>query len=237
MDGPLLQAQAHGQWLQQQSVNLSRLEWQSSSGSLQRLWQALGKESPFSDTSAQLDGELRWLDVPWQPELASMNGSLAVDTGAGVLREINDRGAGLLSVFSLESVLRRLRLDFRDVYAEGFYFDRISASGELSNGVLQNDDLLLKGAAGDLRGQGQVDLVAEQIDYQFELTPNLTGNLPVLAAFAVTPVAGLYVLALSKVLGPVVDVFTRIRYQVSGPLAQPSLTELGRDKKRVSVPE
>lgn len=237
VDGPLLQVQAHGQWLQQQSVNLSRLEWQSSSASLQRLWQALGKESPFSDTSAQLDGELRWLDVPWQPELASMNGALAVDTGAGVLREINDRGAGLLSVFSLESVLRRLRLDFRDVYAEGFYFDRINASGELRNGVLQNDDLLLKGAAGDLRGRGKVDLAAEQIDYQFELTPNLTGNLPVLAAFAVTPVAGLYVLALSKVLGPVVDVFTRIRYQVTGPLAQPSLTELGRDKKRISVPE
>ena len=237
LDGPLLQARAQGQWVQQQSVNVSRLEWQSSSDSLQRLWQALDKESPFSDTSARLDGQLRWLNVPWQPELASMNGSLAVDTGAGVLREINDRGAGLLSVFSLESVLRRLRLDFRDVYAEGFYFDRISASGELRNGVLQNDNLLLKGAAGDLKGKGEVDFAAEQIDYQFELAPNLTGNLPVLAAFAVTPVAGLYVLALSKVLGPVVDVFTRIRYQVTGPLAQPKVTELGRDKQRISVPE
>ncbi|WP_417617761.1 YhdP family protein [Oceanisphaera sp.] len=237
LDGPLLQVQARGQWLQQQSVNLSRLEWQSSSASLQRLWQALDKESPFSDTSARLDGELRWLDVPWQPELASMNGTLALDTGAGVLREINDRGAGLLSVFSLESVLRRLRLDFRDVYAEGFYFDRISARGELSNGRLQNDDLLLKGAAGDLKGRGAVDFAAERIDYEFELTPNLTGNLPVLAAFAVTPVTGLYVLALSKVLGPVVDVFTRIRYRVTGPLAHPEVTELGRDRQRVAVPD
>jgi uncharacterized protein YhdP len=236
LDGPLLQARAHGQWLQHQSGNLSRLEWQSSTPSLQRLWQALDKESPFSETPARLEGQLRWLDVPWRPDLSSLNGRLSADTDAGVLREVNDRGAGLLSILSLESVLRRLRLDFRDVFEQGFYFDRIGASGELQNGVLQNGDLALNGAAGNLRGSGLVDLVAERLDYRLEFTPNLTGNLPVLAAFAVTPVTGLYVLALSKVLGPVVDVFTRIRYRIDGPLEQPKVTELGREQKRVTVP-
>ncbi len=236
LDGPLLQARAHGQWLQHQSGNLSRLEWQSSTPSLQRLWQALDKESPFSETPARLEGQLRWLDVPWRPDLSSLNGRLSADTDAGVLREVNDGGAGLLSVLSMESVLRRLRLDFRDVFEQGFYFDHIGASGELQNGVLQNDDLALSGAAGNLRGSGLVDLAAERLDYRLEFTPNLTGNLPVLAAFAVTPVTGLYVLALSKVLGPVVDVFTRIRYRIEGPLDQPQVTELGREQKRVTVP-
>lgn len=235
LDGPLLQAQASGLWLQDNSVNLSRLEWHSESPSLQRLWQAFGKESPFNETSAQLDGQLRWLAVPWQPDMATMNGQLAVKTGAGLLREVSDKGAGLLSVLSLESVLRRLRLDFRDVYEQGFYFDSIAATGQLQEGVLHNDDLRLKGAAGDLRGQGSIDLNTEQLNYNLELTPNLTGNLPVLAAFAVTPVAGLYVLALSKVLGPVVDVFTRISYQVTGSISEPSVNELGRDKKRIAV--
>ncbi|ART81193.1 TIGR02099 family protein [Oceanisphaera avium] len=237
LNGPLLQATATGQWLQQNSVDLSRLEWQSSSPSLQRLWQALGKASPFSETAGQLEGKLRWLNTPWQPQLASMNGQLAVKTGAGVLRDLNDKGAGLLSVLSLESVMRRLRLDFRDVFGEGFYFDSISAHGELQEGVLYNEDLLLKGAAGDLRGKGNVNFVSEQLDYNLELTPNLTGNLPALAAFAVTPVAGLYLLALSKVLGPVVDVFTRIKYRVTGPISEPKVTELGRDKDRITLPE
>ncbi|WP_375057107.1 YhdP family protein [Zobellella sp. DQSA1] len=236
LDGPLLQGTAEGQWLQHQSGNLSRLEWQARTPSLQRLWQGLGQESPFSETQASLTGQLRWLDLPWRPDRASMSGSLGAETGAGVLTELNDRGAGLLSVLSMESVLRRLRLDFRDVFEQGFYFDRIGASGELRNGVLHNDDFVLNGAAGDLRGRGQLDLVAEQLDYQFDFTPNLTGNLPVLAAFAVTPVTGLYVLALSKVLGPVVDVFTRIRYRVSGPLAQPQVTELVREQERVNLP-
>ncbi|PSJ46723.1 TIGR02099 family protein [Zobellella endophytica] len=236
LDGPLLQARAHGQWLQHQSGNLSRLEWQGGTPSVQRLWEGLGRSSPFSETSASLEGQLRWLDLPWRPDRQSLNGTLAVETGAGVITELNDRGAGLLSVLSMESVLRRLRLDFRDVFEEGFYFDRIGVSGEITEGVLRSDDFTLDGAAGDLRGRGQVDLAAERIDYQFEFTPHLTGNLPVLAAFAVTPVTGLYVLALSKVLGPVVDVFTRIRYRVNGPLEQPQVTELGREQGRISLP-
>ncbi|OXS15837.1 TIGR02099 family protein, partial [Zobellella denitrificans] len=236
LEGPLLQASAHGQWLQHQSGNLSRLEWQGATPSLQRLWQGLGLDSPFSETRASLAGQLRWLDLPWRPDRASLSGSLQAETGAGVLTELSDKGAGLLSVLSMESVLRRLRLDFRDVFEQGFYFDRISASAELRDGVLHNEDLLLNGAAGDLRGRGRVDLVAEELDYRLDFTPNLTGNLPVLAAFAVTPVTGLYVFALSKVLGPVVDVFTRIRYRVSGSLAQPQIQELGREQERMELP-
>lgn len=237
IEGPLLKVKASGQWLQQQSVDLSRLEWHSTSPSLERLWQALGKASPFTDTVAELGGKVRWLNVPWQPELASMNGELAVKTGPGVLRELDTKGAGLLSVISLESVRRRLRLDFRDVYAQGFYFDSIDASAQLQEGKLLNDDLLIKGAAGDLHGQGQLDFASEQLNYQVELSPNLTGNLPVLAAFAVNPVAGLYVWAASKVLEPVVDVFTQIRYQVTGSISAPIVTELGRDQQRIVVPE
>lgn len=237
LDGPLIKAKASGQWLQQNSVDISRLEWHSTSPSLQRLWQAFGKESPFSETRAELGGKMRWLDAPWRPELASMTGELAVDSGSGVLRELNTKGAGLLSVLSLESVMRRLRLDFRDVFAQGFYFDGISASAQLQDGRLSNDDLLIKGAAGDLRGHGQLNFASEQLNYQLELTPHVTGNLPAIAAFAATPVAGLYVFALSKALGPVVDVFTRIRYQVTGSINEPVITELGRDQESITLPD
>lgn len=235
LDGPLLQGTAQGQWLQHDGGDITRLQWQGGTHSLQGLWQGLGQASPFSDTQALLQGELSWQDLPWRPRPDSLQGRVEAETGAGVLTELDDRGAGLLSALSVDSVLRRLRLDFRDVFEKGFYFDRIRASGDFEHGVLHNEDFLLEGAAGDLRGEGRIDLVAEQLDYRFDFTPHLTGNLPVLAAFAVTPVTGLYVLALSKVLGPVVDVFTRIRYRVSGPLDQPEVNELGRDRERLRL--
>ncbi len=236
LDGDQLQGRVQGQWLQQQGLNTSRIQWQGGAQSLQQLWRALGHASPFRDTKALIEAQLNWPGLPWQPEPATLNGTVSVETGAGVLTGVSDKGAGLLSVLSMDSVLRRLRLDFRDVFEGGFYFDRISATGEFNNGVLHNNDFLLEGAAGDLTGKGLVDLPASQLNYRFDFTPDLTGNLPVLTAFAVTPVTGLYVLAASKLFGPVVDVFTRIRYEVTGPLASPEVKELGREQNKIKLP-
>ncbi|OYD24564.1 YhdP family protein [Oceanimonas baumannii] len=235
LDGPQLQGRAQGHWLQQNKTDITRIQWQGGARSLQDIWQALGEPSPFRDTQALLEARLNWLGVPWQPVLSTLNGTVSVEAGAGVLSGVSDKGAGLLSLLSMDSMMRRLRLDFRDVFEGGFYFDSIHATGEFRNGVLQNDDFLLKGAAGDLTGHGQIDLAAERLDYRFEFTPDLTGNLPVLAAFAVTPVTGLYVLAASKLFGPVVDVFTRIRYRVSGPLTSPEVSELGRERDKIKL--
>ena len=55
------------------------------------------------------------------------------------------------------------------------------------------------------------------------------------AAFSLTPITGLYVLALSKLREPVVDVVTRIDFRVSGPLDAPKLVEAGRDRARIKL--
>jgi len=74
-----------------------------------------------------------------------------------------------------------------------------------------------------------------QLDYELSFSPNLGGTLPVVAAFSITPVTGLYVLALSKLLEPVVDVVTRIDFRISGPLDAPKLIEAGRDRARIKL--
>ncbi|GAA3542037.1 YhdP family protein [Zobellella aerophila] len=235
LDGPLLQLSGHGQWLRHQQGALTRFEWQGRTDSLQALFEGMGQASPFSGTQASLNGRLRWLDAPWQPDWGSLNGEVKLEAEAGVLTELSDKGANFLSILSVESVLRRLRLDFRDVFDKGFYFEGIAASSKIQDGIMRSEDFALAGASGDLKGAGQVDLGAEEIDFDFTFTPHLTGNLPVIAAFAVTPVTGLYVLALSKILGPVVDVFTQIRYRVSGPLRQPEIHEVERERGQLSL--
>ncbi len=138
-------------------------------------------------------------------------------------------------MLSLDSLLRKLRLDFRDVFDKGFYFEAMSASANIKQGQLENKDFYMKGAAGNLRGEGIADLARWQLDYELSFSPNLGGTLPVVAAFSITPVTGLYVLALSKLLEPVVDVVTRIDFRVSGPLDDPKLIEAGRNRARIKL--
>jgi uncharacterized protein (TIGR02099 family) len=211
----------------------ARLEINSKNSEL--LLKRLGYTSPIGDAPAKAKASLSWQDVPYRLNLASLNGTAEYQLEGGTLREVNDKGARLLSLLSLDSILRKLRLDFRDVFDKGFYFESMSATAKIDKGIVQNNDFYMKGAAGNLRGEGVLDLVRWHIDYELSFSPNLGGTLPVVAAFSLTPITGLYVLALSKLLEPVVDVITRIDFRVSGPIDDPRLIEAGRDRAMIKL--
>ncbi|WP_162515471.1 YhdP family protein [Aeromonas sobria] len=222
-------------WLADGNRMQTRARGKLTSNNSELLLKRLGYTSPIGDAPGSLAFDLNWQDVPYRPSLPTLGGSANYQLEGGTLREVNDKGARLLSLLSLDSLLRKLRLDFRDVFDKGFYFESMSASATIKQGQFSNDDFYMKGAAGNLRGEGIADLVRWQLDYELSFSPNLGGTLPVVAAFSITPVTGLYVLALSKLLEPVVDVVTRIDFRISGPLDAPKLIEAGRDRARIKL--
>ncbi|MFB2865426.1 YhdP family protein [Aeromonas sp. MdU4] len=222
-------------WLADGNRMETRVRGKLTSNNSELLLKRLGYTSPIGDAPGSLAFDLNWQDVPYRPNLATLGGSGNYQLEGGTLREVNDKGARLLSLLSLDSLLRKLRLDFRDVFDKGFYFESMSASAKIAQGQVTNDDFYMKGAAGNLRGEGIADLVRWRLDYELSFSPNLGGTLPVVAAFSITPVTGLYVLALSKLLEPVVDVVTRIDFRVSGPLDDPKLIEAGRNRARIKL--
>lgn len=222
-------------WLADGNRMETRARGKLTSKNSEMLLKRLGYTSPIGDAPGSLAFDLNWQDVPYRPNLPTLGGSANYQLEGGTLREVNDKGARLLSLLSLDSLLRKLRLDFRDVFDKGFYFESMSASAKIKQGVVDNQDFFMKGAAGNLRGEGIADLVRWRLDYELSFSPNLGGTLPVVAAFSITPVTGLYVLALSKLLEPVVDVVTRIDFRISGPLDDPKLIEAGRDRARIKL--
>lgn len=223
------------EWLVQSGQMQTRAHAKLDTQNSELLLKRLGFTSPIGDAPGKLALDLNWRDVPYRLDLPTLGGSADYQLEGGTLREVNDKGARLLSLLSLDSLLRKLRLDFRDVFDKGFYFESMSASVKVKQGMVENNDFYMKGAAGNLRGEGIADLVRWRLDYDLSFSPNLGGTLPVVAAFSLTPITGLYVLALSKLLEPVVDVVTRIDFRVSGPLDDPKLIEAGRDRARIKL--
>ncbi|MGS3139469.1 YhdP family protein [Aeromonas sanarellii] len=223
------------EWLARAGQMQTRARLHLDTPNSELLLKRLGFTSPIGDAPGKLALDLNWRDTPYRLSLQTLAGSADYQLEGGTLREVNDKGARLLSLLSLDSLLRKLRLDFRDVFDKGFYFESMSASAKVSQGVVENKDFYMKGAAGNLRGEGIADLVRWQLDYDLSFSPNLGGTLPVVAAFSLTPITGLYVLALSKLLEPVVDVVTRIDFRVSGPLDDPRLIEAGRNRARIKL--
>ncbi len=73
-----------------------------------------------------------------------------------------------------DSLLRKLRFDFRDTFSEGFYFDSIHSTAWIKDGVLHTDDTLVDGLEADIAMKGSVDLVRRRLDMEAVVAPEIS---------------------------------------------------------------
>ena len=72
-----------------------------------------------------------------------------IEVGPGRFTKIEPGIGKLLGVLSLQSLPRRITLDFTDVFTEGFAFDEITGDVQIHNGVLMTRQPAAGGAGGE----------------------------------------------------------------------------------------
>ena len=131
--------------------------------------------------------------------------------------------------------MRKLKLDFRDVFAKGFFYDKIKGSFQLSDGTADTRDTIVDGGAGEITMHGYTNLISKELNYQIAFAPKVTSSLPVIIAYMVNPATALAALALDQVLTSA-KVISNIKFSLTGTLDDPKLEELGRDSKDITLP-
>lgn len=192
-------------------------------------------EFPIKDSSLEGLFQFVWPGAPYEFATHSLNGDVNWTLGEGHISELSDKGARVFSLLSMESIIRKIRLDFSDVFDKGLFYNEMVGSFEFRDGVVKSDPIEMDGVAGDMVIRGQTNLITKELDYDVVFNPDLTSSLPILAGLTINPVTGIYVLALHTVMKPVVEVVTQIRFEVSGTTDEPVVTEVGRSKKEIQV--
>lgn len=191
-----------------------------------------GVSTPVKDSPFDIDYDLHWRAPPWSPDVASLNGIIKSHLGKGQFTDLSTGHAGqLLRLLSVDALLRKLRFDFSDTFSEGFYFDSINSTAWIKDGVLHTDDTLVDGLEADIAMKGSVDLVRRRLDLQAVVAPEISATVGVAAAFAVNPIVGAAVFAASKVLGPLWNKVSILRYRITGPIDQPQINEVLRQAR------
>ncbi len=226
---------ANGDWFMSGQGASTRLKGELSSSDFGAFLKGLGLDSGIKDSKAKFDFDLSWQDAPHKFSLATLNGGVDWRLTDGYLSDVSDKGARLFSILSLQSLVRKLSLDFRDVFAKGFFYDKMKGSFQLSDGRASTDDTVIDGAAGEMTIAGYTDLNSQQLNYQIEFTPNVTSSLPLLVYWMVNPATAVAALALDKVLTEA-KVISNVRYSITGTLDEPVMTELDRKSKDVTLP-
>ncbi|MFE4113248.1 AsmA2 domain-containing protein YhdP [Kosakonia sp. YIM B13611] len=229
---------ADGEWVNREGAERTSLKGVLRGEKIDSAMGFFGVPTPVRDSSFDINYDLHWRSTPWQPQEESLNGILRTRLGKGKITDISTGHAGqLLRLFSVDSLWRKLRFDFSDTFSsEGFWFDSIRSTAWIKDGVLHTDDTLVDGLEADIAMKGSVNLVRRELDMEAVVAPEISATVGVAAAFAVNPIVGAAVFAASKVLGPLWNKVSILRYRITGPVDQPQINEVLRqprtDKKQ-----
>lgn len=205
----------------------TRLTGELEGGNIRDLnaWLEAGVPLDSRSTKARLD--LTWPGPPQGFALATVRGEMALGLKDGTILDENNV-AQIFRVFGIlnaDTLMRRLRLDFSDLYKAGVSFEALSGSARVAEGVLALDpELQLTGPSGAFRLTGSTDLVAESLDMRLVVVLPLTQNLPAAALLfgAAAPVGGALFI-LDKLLGDPLSKLTSATYDVSGGWDKPNV--------------
>ncbi|MCL4748390.1 MAG: hypothetical protein KJZ83_23700, partial [Burkholderiaceae bacterium] len=85
-----------------------------------------GLKDTMRGAAGTISGDLNWRGSPLAIDYPSLAGEMKIKLGKGQFLKTDPGIAKLIGVLNLQSLPRRLTLDFRDVFAEGFAFDSIA---------------------------------------------------------------------------------------------------------------
>ncbi|WP_394223385.1 YhdP family protein [Alteromonas gracilis] len=194
-----------------------------------------GVQSGIKDSSANVKFDIHWPNAPMDFGFEALNGNVQWSLSDGYLTELSDKGSRIFTLFSLNSLVRKLSLDFRDVFAKGFFYDDMGGTLNIVNGKAYTDDTEIDGGAGEIEIIGFTDLNTGALNYNVSFAPNVTGNLPFLVYFLATPPTALAALAIDQVLTSA-KVISNVNYRVTGTIKDPKFDEVERNSKDISLP-
>ncbi|MGB5199707.1 MAG: YhdP family protein [Sedimenticolaceae bacterium] len=186
----------------------------------------LGYSGEIKQAASDIGFLFRWPGSPAQAHRQTLDGKATFDIGAGRIVELDPGATRLVGLLNLNALLRRLRLDFRDLFSKGYSFDKITGDFALKGGNATTENLRIVGPSGRIDVVGSADLVRRTVDHHMTVIPRLDATLPIATTLAGGPVAGLAVLLAQTLMDKQVDDIYRFEYRVSGPLANPKTTQL-----------
>ncbi|HPA88239.1 MAG TPA: YhdP family protein [Quisquiliibacterium sp.] len=226
---------ARGTWAPRrgQGARATELEFALNLADAGGLLAVYGLEQAMRGGAGRVDGQLTWAGSPLSIDYPSLDGALRLKIGKGQFLKTEPGIAKLIGVLNLQSLPRRLALDFRDVFAEGFAFDEVAGSVQVDDGIARTDDLTMRGVQAQVQIRGQADLARETQKVDVQVRPELNAGLASLAYGAmVNPAIGLgSFLAQLALSGPIRQLFS-YEYEVVGSWADPQVTE----KRRPQLP-
>jgi len=181
--------------------------------------------------SAKLLGKLAWAGNPQTIDYPSLAGDLSLIAEKGQFLKIEPGIGKLLGILSLQALPRRITLDFRDVFSEGFAFDTITGTAAVAKGVVRTQDFLMRGPSAQVAMSGSIDLAQETQSLKVRVVPSVGDTLSVAGLMLANPIAGVASFLAQRLFKDPLGQAFAFEYAVSGTWADPKVEKVSRGQQ------
>ena len=205
------------------SSKLTEINFRLETDNIQRLMDKVGYTGLFGQAGGMISGQLAWMGSPLNFKIEDIYGDLYVDILDGKFIRAEPGLGRLIGLFNLQSLSKRLKLDFGDVLSEGFSFDRMRGDVKLVGGVAQTSNLRVLGTQATVFLDGFVDLGEKKQVLRVLVLPNLNAGLASLGYVLVNPAVGLGSFLAQYILRDPLQKILAFEYKISGNLYNPEV--------------
>lgn len=200
-----------------------------SATNLSTVLQAWQKPDMIESNAAQFRADVSWAGDPQDFGLKKLSGNMDIWIEKGRFKRSpsvsSDGFLRLMSILNFDSLARRLRLDFSDLYKSGLAYDQINGKVNFEPGtMIFTEPLVVQTPSSRLQMAGKLDLNRERINTRLVATLPVAGNLTIVAAIAtgLPAAAGIYLV--SKLFKKQVDQATSVSYRITGSWDDPNMS-------------
>lgn len=143
------------------------------------LFKQLDINKDFTKTSGVIDFDVQWQGAPQQFSLATLRGQLDTEFKEGRLLSVEPGFGRVLGVLAVAQWIKRLQLDFSDIYEEGLTFNSITGHFDVAQGKVHADNLIVDAIPAKITLIGDTDLLRRTVDYSIMVAPKSADALPI----------------------------------------------------------
>ncbi len=232
LDDSISHLSATGDWGYAQHAQRTILYGQLNTVNMGALLHNWGKSNNLAGGKGGLTFTLHWPGTPFSPSLATTSGNIAIDLTDGSITHLSKKteeeiGLGrVLNLLSLQSLPRRLTMNFSDLTAKGYAFNRLKGDVRLVNGNAYTDNADLDGTVAQINVVGRIGVARKNYDLILTMIPNVTSSLPIIATIAGGPIAGAVTWAADELFRHTLQPATAYKYKITGSWKHPTVVKL-----------
>lgn len=186
-----------------------------------------GFEEMIRGGRGQLNLNVEWGAAPSGFDFQLLHGQADVALKKGQILSIDPGGGRVLGLLSLQTIPRRLAMDFNDLFGKGYRFDKMNGNFEFVKGNAYTEDYYIDGPTGRIDITGRIGLVQQDYDQRVLFRPDLSSSLPILGALLGGSTGGWAVVVadrIARLFGKEADDLAQIRYTLTGSWDDPVIT-------------